>query len=332
MSPYNNITPERQSAETSEASIEQHGKPLSEAMSSDAIHPVKITANTAPADVVRQQSQAGQSSPSIPVTSTEPTANAVVGRTQTGTAKISVTHPGQPDGVPLYVPLYRAAQLEPTSATPCVPGSDEPSDCAPAGGNFPQTPSPDPILESWNARQEALDSRLSARCTNSEYDIVAERMDRTGENQSEAIRAIIRESQYKTGNVQLQPKGHPKVLEEFLGELCEWRQDFSRAKSRLGVLTPANGDPRYAEVTKWRAEANRLLAMIPRLEKAAEAALASLSSLTPKSVILLDAGLSLLVDWEKTAREADCTESADFLQALINLLADAGITKPEAQK
>ena len=323
MNPYNYITPERHSAETPETSIEQHGKPLSEAMPSDAIHPVKITANTATADVVRQQPQAGQSNASIPVTSTAPTANAVSARIQTDTAKTSATHPGQPD----VVPPVQAAQLGHTSTTPCATDSNEPPNCAPAGGNFPQAPGLDPKLESWNPRQESLGDRLSTRCTNSECDIVAERMARTGENQSEAIRAIIRQSQCNTGNVYPQSKGTPKELEALLGTYSKWRHDMAKARPRLNVPTPANDDPRYKEVTEWRLEANRVLNEIPQLEEAAEAALTSLTSLTPAKIAMLKKQYPLYKAWKKIREEKKDDVAAEAYGALIALIEDMGIVE-----
>ena len=170
------------------------------------------------------------------------------------------------------------------------------------------------------------DNHLSFRAEDDVLDIVAERMALTGESQSDAVRAIIRESKDKTGNVYLAPKTPPDQLEKLLGELQKWRMAFSTAKPRLNVATPAADDERCAEVLVWRKENARLLAEIPPLETLVRVALAALTSLTPERVARLRKGIRALTNWKQSFEKDGKQQLSDFCQDLIDILEDAGIT------
>ncbi len=233
----------------------------------------------------------------------------------------------------------QAAQLE--HKPDYIPVSD--SNLALAGGEkSPQTPLQNPqkncdILIDKNAPQPAAKSRrkkrrdnhLSFRASADEYDIVAERMERTGESQSDAVRGIIRESRDKAGNIYLAPKTPPEQLETLLGELQKWRKAFATAKSRLNVPTPPTDDGRYAEVIAWRIESDRLLLEIPKLETVVKVALAALTNLTPERVARLSKGWVSLTIWKKQFSDKKQEHLVDFVQDLIDMLADAGIKPKE---
>jgi hypothetical protein len=151
-------------------------------------------------------------------------------------------------------------------------------------------------------------------------------MERTGETQSEAVRNIVLESEQKSGNVTLTPKAPPQHLEDLLGLLGDWRRAFSTAKPRLNIATPATDDARYAEVTKWRAEADRLLAEIPILENVAMAALHSLTSLTPEKIQGFRKGYEAIKKWESGRRIKGELDIANTYAAILDLFHDMGIT------
>lgn len=174
---------------------------------------------------------------------------------------------------------------------------------------------------------ERLDNHLSFRATDDEFAVIARRVELTGELQSEAARAIIRESEDKAGNVFLAPKTPPEQLEKLLGEIKKWRTAFSTAKPRLNISTPADDDERHAEVVAWRKEADRLLSEIPTLETLVQVALAALTSLTPERVARLRKGIRPLTNWKQSFEDNGKQPLADFCQDLIDLLEDAGITR-----
>lgn len=225
-------------------------------------------------------------------------------------------------------PPLQAAQLEHKSehspiSTPIVTLA--------GGDKSPQTPlqiSPRKAAKKprTKSRSKRRDNHLSFRASDEEFDIVAERMALTGEDQSEAIRAIIRESKDKDGNVFLAPKTPPEQLEDLLGELQKWRMAFSTAKPRLNVATPAGDDERYAEVVAWRKEAARLLVEIPQLETVVKVALAAITNLTPERVARLRKGIRSLINWKQSFEKDGKQPLADFCQDLIDMLEDAGIT------
>ncbi len=227
----------------------------------------------------------------------------------------------------------QAAQLEHKSTTSLV------SKCALAEGDTPQTPreikdstrsaKPKPTKKK---RPKKRDNHVSVRFHADELDIVTRRMERTGETQSEAVRNIVIESEEKTGNVTLTPKAPPEHLEDMLGLLGAWRRAFSTAKPRLNIATPSTDDPRYAEVKKWRAEADRLLAEIPILETVVSAALKCLTSLTPERIVRLRKRVRTLEAWKLNYEQDEKTQTmANFCQDLIDLLKDAGIEQEEGK-
>ncbi len=318
-------TPPTKSDKLPDPTIATLGNLPSEADQSNAITAAEPTLGTATADAGISPTGAAQSNATSPVETTAPPANANGGRPQPEADPSQVRRVQTQD---VCTPK-RAAQLEHTSTTPCVPGSSEPSSCAPAGGDTPQAPVANSSPKSSKKkRKKKSDNHVSIRCTDDLNDIITRRMERTGESQSEAVRAIIRESEDKAGNVYLSPKTPPEWLEKLLGEIKKWRTAFATAKSRLNVTTPADDDTRYTEVVEWRAESARLLVKIPKLEEAIEVALDSLSSLTPRKVLRLRNGIKILEHWETTFRAKKDTRTADLLLHIIDMLADAGITKP----
>lgn len=230
-------------------------------------------------------------------------------------------------------PPVQAAQLEHTSSTTSEHGPTGPSNnCALAGGDSPQAPaqvpSPKPAKKS---RRKKRDNHVSVRCTDDETDILARRMEVTGEIQSDAVRAIIRESEAKIGNIYLAPKTPPEQLEKMLGELQKWRVAFATAKPRLNVATPAADDKRHAEVVKWRKKADELLGEIPKLEEVAKGALAALTSLTPARVVMLRGGVGYLHEWQQLLEQEGYQRASNMCRDLIQLLQDSGIVNLEAQ-
>jgi len=181
-------------------------------------------------------------------------------------------------------------------------------------------------------KAERRDNHISFRATDDEFDVIARRMELTGESQSEAARAIIRESEDKTGNVNIAPRTPPEQLEKLLGEIKKWRTAFSTAKPRLNISTPANDDERHAEVVAWRKESDRLLKEIPNLETLVKVALAALTSLTPDRVARLKWGIGAIKFWKQTFekdkdKDKDKNLRVTFCQDLIDILEDAGITQ-----
>lgn len=318
-------TPPTKSDKSPDPTIATLGNLPSEADQSNAINTAETTLGTASADAGRPPTGADPSNAKSPVETTAPAANADGGR------PLSDADPSQVRRVQTQdvCTPERAAQLEHTSTTPCVPGSSEPSICAPAGGDTPQAPDANSSPKSSKKkRKKKRDNHVSIRCTDDENDMITRRMERTGESQSEAVRAIIRESEDKAGNVYLSPKTPPEWLEKLLGEIKKWRTAFATAKPRLNVPTPAHDDLRYAEVKKWREENDRLLREIPRLEEIVNTALDSITSLTPRKVVRLRNGIPILELWEKNFRAKKDHRRADIALYVIDMLADAGITKP----
>ena len=237
--------------------------------------------------------------------------------------------------IPVVLATLQAAQLEHKSEHSPI---SAPIVTLAGGVITPQTPlqiSPPkaaekPAKPAKKKKAERRDNHISVRATDDEFDIVAERMARTGEKQSDAVRAIIRESQDKTGNVHLAPKTPPEQLEKLLGEIKKWRMAFSTAKPRLNISTPANDDERHAEVVAWRKEADRLLNEIPNLETLVKVALATLTSLTPERVARLKWGIGAIKYWKRSFekdKDKDRNLRVTFCQDLIDLLEDAGITQ-----
>jgi hypothetical protein len=225
------------------------------------------------------------------------------------------------------LPPLQAAQLEHKSehspiSTPIVTLA--------GGDKSPQTPLRiSPPKATKKRRGKRRDNHLSFRASDEEFDIVAERMARTGESQSDAVRGIIRESQDEAGNIYLAPKTPPEQLEKMLGELGKWRMAFSTARPRLNMATPASDDERYSQVIAWRKEADRLLAEIPQLEMAVNVALAALTNLTPERVARLRKGIRSLNSWKQAFEKEGKQHLADFCQDLIDILEDAGISSPK---
>jgi len=245
-----------------------------------------------------------------------------------------VLHENFPLATPPAAPGLQAAQMEHTSSTTSARGSNEPSICALAGGTAaPQSP------RTWELRPPAKkrrgksrDNHISVRFTDDENDVIARRMERTGEKQSDAIRNIVRESEHKTGHVYLAPKAPPEQLETLLGELRKWRRDFATAKPRLNIPTPRDDDSRYAEVQRWRNEADRLIAEIPGNETAVAAALRALTSLTPERVAMLETILPKIKAWRKGREEKGEIQMAQTYQTIIELIDDMGIAEPPRGK
>lgn len=244
-------------------------------------------------------------------------------------AGYSTVRPGDTQNVS---PLLQAAQLEHKPSADGVPNPSGSNDCALAGRDTPQAPpqvsSPKPEK---NSRRKKRDNHFSIRFTDDDIDIVARRMERTGETPSNAIRSIVRESEGSEGNIYLAPKTPPDQLEKFLGELMKWRMAFSTAKPRLNIATPAADDERHAEVVKWRKESDRLLGEIPKLEEVVKGALATLTSLTPARVVTLGRGVGYLHEWQQLLEKEGYQRAADMCRDLIDLLQDAGIVNLEAQ-
>ena len=211
------------------------------------------------------------------------------------------------------------------------------SHCALAGGDkSPQTPlrisSPKAAKKAAKAankkQAERLDNHLSFRADDDVWDIVAERMARTGETQSDAIRAIIRKSQDTTGNVYLAPRTPPIEFEDLLGEIRKWRFELRSAKARLNVSTPTDDDPRHAEVVAWRQKADKLLADLSKVEAMLNVCLGAMTSLTPEKVTKLIKGHRILADLKEDYIKGDFAGSAKYIEILTDFLEDAGI-KPE---
>jgi hypothetical protein len=156
-------------------------------------------------------------------------------------------------------------------------------------------------------------------------------MSLTGMTLSEALRAIILAFASNGGSVYLRPKSPPSQLEDLLGELSKWRKEFSKAKPRLNIPTPASDKERHAEVTKWREESDRLLKTIPKLEELVRLALGVMTSLTTERVRQIKDGYTTLGGWKASFETKKNAASVEFLQALMDLLADAGF-KPQQKR
>ena len=226
--------------------------------------------------------------------------------------------------------LKQAAQLEHKPSTDGVSNPSGSNDCALAGGVSPQSPQPISKSKSENKnRSKKRDNHVSIRLTDEEWDVIERFMALTGLTLSEAIRAIISAFESKTGSVHLRPKSPPAHLEKLLGELSKWRKEFSKAKPRLNIPTPVTDKDRHADVTKWRAEADRLLKEIPKLEELLRLALGVMTSLTPERVILITKGYTTLGGWKSSYEGKNNAAMVAFLEALLELLADAGIKPPQ---
>lgn len=248
----------------------------------------------------------------------------------------SATHPAEslvPNAGHQVTPpvgsALQAAQLEHKPSTTVVPGPTGPSNCALAGGAAaPQSPvaesAPPPAKK---RRRKRRDNHVSVRFDTDEDAVITRRMEQTGETQSQAVRAIIRESEHKMGHVFLAPKAPPEELEALLGVLAKWRKDFASAKPRLNIATPTSDAGRYAEVQKWRKEADRLLAEIPTNETAVTAAMRAVTSLTPARVATLKGLLTTVKGWRKAREEKGETRMANAYHILIELIEDMGITE-----
>lgn len=284
---------------------------------------------TAPTATMAQPTEAVQSP--AQTASDDPSANTATAVDQPHSeAGPQAVRPGDTQNVS---PSVQAAQLEHTSSTTSEHGTTGPSNnCALAGGNFPQAPAQVPAPKpAKKSRRKKRDNHFSVRFTDDDIDILTRRMERTGESLSNAIRAIIRESESVGGNVTLTPKTPPEHLEKLLGALHKWRTAFVTAKPRLNIATPADDDARYEEVVAWRKKTDELLGEIPKLEEVVNAALGSLTSLTPARVVMLRGGVGYLHEWQQLLEKNDYQRAADMCRDLIDLLQDAGIVNLEAQ-
>lgn len=104
------------------------------------------------------------------------------------------------------------------------------------------------------------------------------------------------------------------------------------AKPRLNIATPKDDVSRYAEVQKWRKEADRILTEIPNLEDAITATANSLTSLTPERVGTLKSVLPMIKGWHKIRVEKGEAKSAQAYKAIIDIIEDMGITDEEGGK
>lgn len=235
-----------------------------------------------------------------------------------------------PSGNQSVLPQVQAAQLE--HKMEHAPFSDSIGPLA-GGDKSPQTPlqiSPPKTAKKTSARRKKRrDNHLSFRAEDDVLDIVAERMALTGESQSDAVRAIIRESQNKAGNIYLAPRTPPEQLEMLLGELKKWRTAFATVKPRLNIATPAADDERYIEVVAWRKEADRLLSEIPNLETLVRVALATLTSLTPEKIHGFRKLYAIMKDWERNRRAKGELDMANLYAANLDLFHDMGIINQE---
>ena len=172
------------------------------------------------------------------------------------------------------------------------------------------------------------DNHISFRAKSAEFDIIAERIKRTGETQSEAVRNIIIESASREGNVYLAPRTHPKQLEEFLRELASWRKSLYAVKMRINIPIPdeVNDPERHKEVQDWRRQTGFLLYFIDQLEKTVVAALNTVTSLTPQKVEILEKSLVLLPKWQKQFHEKKQEKVVEMIQVIVEMIKDAGIT------
>lgn len=232
----------------------------------------------------------------------------------------NVTHPLQ------------AAQLEHKSTTSLVPI------VLLAEGDTPQTPrgirdsiDSDAPKPRKTKTKKTRDNHVSVRFRDAELDLLTERMGRTGETQSDAVRNLVLESTEKGGNIQLSPRTPPEQLEALLGELRKWRSAFATARPRLNMSTPAHDDQRHAQVVAWRKEADRILGEIPVMEVMVRACISALTLMTPEKVRRLKEGLPLLFKWKKTFLEKNQETPANLIQDFLDILEDAGI-KPEGTK
>lgn len=240
----------------------------------------------------------------------------------------AVTHLETPN---VLQPL-QAAQLEHNSSTDGVSNPSGSNDCALAGGDSPQTPLQNSKTKSAKkSRSKKRDNHVSIRLTDEEWDVIERYMAMTGMTLSEAIRAIISHFENKARSIHLHPKAPPAHLEKLIGELAKWRKEFSKAKPRLNIPTPANDAERHAQVTKWRSESDRLLKEIPKLEELLRLALGVMTSLTAERVIHINNGYTTLGGWQNKFESDKKENLAAFLQALMDLLKDAGI-KPIDKK
>lgn len=226
--------------------------------------------------------------------------------------------------------LKQAAQVAHKPSTDGVANPTGSNDCALAGGPNPQ--SPELISKSKSAKKgkpKRRDNHVSIRLTDEEWDVLEKLMSLTGMTLSEALRAIILAFASKGGSVYLRPKSPPSQLEDLLGELSKWRKEFSKAKPRLNIPTPASDKERHAEVTKWREESDRLLKTIPKLEELVRLALGVMTSLTTDRVRQITDGYTTLGGWKASFEAKNNAAVVAFLLALMDLLRDAGIKPPQ---
>lgn len=228
--------------------------------------------------------------------------------------------------------LKQAAQVAHKPSTDGVANPTGYNDCALAGGSNPQSPELISKLKSAKkGKPKRRDNHVSIRLTDEEWDVLEKFMSLTGMTLSEALRAIILAFASNGGSVYLRPKSPPSQLEDLLGELSKWRKEFSKAKPRLNIPTPASDKERHAEVTKWREESDRLLKTIPKLEELVRLALGVMTSLTTERVRQIKDGYTTLGGWKASFETKKNAASVEFLQALMDLLADAGF-KPQQKR
>lgn len=225
--------------------------------------------------------------------------------------------------------LKQAAQPEHKPSSDGGSAPDGANGCALAGGDTPQPPQPAvKVPSAKKKRRKKKDNHLSFRCQDDEMDIVEQRMESTGENQSDAVRSIIREYGNTTGIVCLSPKTPPEQIEDLLGILGKWRKDFVKAQPRLNIPTPKTDDERYEQVKEWRAESKRLLSEIPANEAVLKAAIEAVTSLTPETISLFQAFIPYIQKWKRNDSEKNKEKMVNFWSYLLQLFDDMGI-KPK---
>jgi hypothetical protein len=254
-----------------------------------------------------------------------PSGNTPDGRTEAQSPPPAVT-PGNTQEVHS---LKQAAQPDHKSSTDGGSAPNGANGCALAGGAPPQSPhAAVKAPPAKKKRPKKQDNHLSFRCQTEEMDVVEQRMESTGENQSDAVRSIIREYGNRAGNICLSPKTPPEQLEDLLGILGDWRRDFVKAQPRLNIPTPKTDDVRYEQVKEWRAESKRLLSEIPANETVLKAAIGAVTSLTPEKISSFRALIPHIQKWKRNASERNQEEMVHFWSSLLELFDDMGI-KPK---
>lgn len=254
-----------------------------------------------------------------------PSGNTPDGRTEAQSPPPTVT-PGKTQEVHS---LKQAAQPEHKPSSDGGSAPDGANRCALAGGDSPQPPrAAGQAKPAKKKRRKIKDNHLSFRCPDEEMDVVEERMESTGETQSEAVRSIIRDYGNKKGNVCISPKTPPGQLEDLLGILGDWRRDFVKVQPRLNIPTPKTDDERYEQVTEWRAESKRLLSEIPGNEAVLRAAIGAVTSLTPETISLFQVFIPYIQVWKQNGSEKNKESMVNFCSYLLQLFDDMGI-KPK---